>query len=110
MAAGATANLEQVLAAIQPIGTLQTAVTVMTLVATGLDVFLVVERPQPVLVPAMRFFYRSGSAPVAAVTGRAAKSIRVVGLQQFFVRVGDKCGCLCIFGLIFASGPSHFFA
>src|SRR5215510_5951057 len=110
MAAGITANLEQVFAAIQHIGALQNAIAVMTLIAPGLDVFFVVERPQPVLVPAVRFFYGSCAAPVAAVTRRAAKPIRIVCLKQFFIRMRDKRSRFCVFGLVLASSPSHFLA
>ena len=101
MAAGTAANLEQILAAIQHVGALQHAVAVMTLIAPGLHVLFVIERPQPMLVSAVSFFNRGCAAPVAAVTGRAAEAIWIVCLKQLLVWMRDERSGSGVVGWVF---------
>src|SRR5437660_66280 len=90
MAAGAAANLEQVLAPIQHFCPLQHSIAVVALIAPRLEVFLVIKRPQPVLVSPVTLLNRSGASPVSAVARRATEAIRIVDLQQVAVRMGDE--------------------
>ena len=58
----------------------------VALLAAGVVIFRIVERPEPVLVAAVRLFDRVERAAIAAVAGRAAKFFERMELQQ--VRIG----------------------
>ena len=69
--------------------------------ASGFDVLFGEQRPEPVLVIAVRFFNAGGGAAIALMAGRAAELVGIVNLQQLRFRMTDKC--LRIFvGLLFA--------
>ena len=55
----------------------------MASLAAGLNVLFRKQRPQPVLVIAVRFFDAGGSAAIALVAGRATEFVGIMGLQQF---------------------------
>src|SRR5581483_4305376 len=92
MAAVAAAQPEQELAFINDVGRRRRQVRIRRVaeLASRLNVLLLEQRPQPVLVIAVRLLHAGGRAPVALVTRRAAKLLRIVHLQQLFVRMADE--------------------
>ena len=60
----------------------------VALLAAGLDVLLVMQRPQPVLVVAVRLFDAGERHAVAAMAGRAAEAVGIVDLEQLLARDG----------------------
>src|SRR6185503_6572302 len=90
MTTDAAAHLEKILAAVERVRALENAIAVMALITPGLNVLLVIHRPQPVLVSAVSFFNRRRAAPVPSVTRRTTESIGIVNLQQVAIRVRDE--------------------
>ena len=91
MAANAAFPLEKLLAGAQLRPMIHHHVRGVALLATGLDVGLVVQRPRPVLVFPMAHLHAIHLHPVAVVAGRATKFFRVVNSQQFRVRMAGEC-------------------
>src|SRR5262249_57946183 len=87
MAAHASAQTENLAALVQRVRHLRDGFARVALLAAGLDVLLMVQRPQPELVVPMRFFGARKRSPVAAVARRAAEALGIVNLQQLFVRM-----------------------
>src|SRR5436305_2114467 len=65
------------------------AIFAVALLAAGLAVLFIVERPEPEWIPAMSFHNIGSSAAITAVAGRAAETIGSVFLNQLLVRVGN---------------------
>src|SRR6185295_12791376 len=91
MATGAAFDLEQILAVVEDVGHRRHPVLVVALVAARLNVLLVIERPEPVLVTAVRLFNRGCASPITSVTGGAAELLRVVNSKKFLIGVRDEC-------------------
>src|SRR3989338_2121198 len=90
VAAHAAAQAEELLAAVQHLGLLDHHVAGVALLAAGLEVLAVVERPEPVLVAAVGLDDAGGGAAVAAVTGRTAEALRFVNLQELAAGVARE--------------------
>ena len=68
----------------------------VALLAAGVEIFGVVERPEPVLVAAVGLFDRVEGAAVAAVAGRAAEFFQRMDLQQLRVGMGGEGRILAV--------------
>src|ERR1035437_2172351 len=90
MAAHAAFYLEQVPAAGENGSEFEHAVAGVALHAAGFGVGGGKQRPQPVLVIAVRLLRARGSATVAVVAGRAAETLHIVESQQRLVGVADE--------------------
>ena len=88
MAAHAAAQAENLAAGVERAGHLGDDFLGVALLAAGFDVLLVVQRPEPVFVVAVRLLDAGKRHAVAAVAGRAAELFGVVDLEQFLVRDG----------------------
>ena len=58
--------------------------------ASGFDVFLREERPQPVLIIAVGFLNTRGGAAIPLVARRASELFRIVGLEEFGLGMANK--------------------
>ena len=84
------AVLEQILGSVKSLGTLELPVEPMALNAASFKVCWCVERPQPVLVPAVCSRRADRSHTVSIVAGRATEDLGITRGQQLPARVTDK--------------------
>ena len=78
MASHAAPQPEDLTAGIQLVGHLGDDLLGVTLLASGFQIFLGVQRPQPVFVVAMRLLDAGQGHAIAAVARRAAELLRIV--------------------------------
>ena len=88
--ADAAARPIERLAPVQDRGVLRPGIGRMTLLAAGLEIVAVIERPEPVFISPVRFLNAGNRAAVPAVTRRASKPVRVVDLQKFELWVAGE--------------------
>ena len=90
MTAHAAALVEKISTEIQRVSALRHAIFRMTLLAAGFGVLFLKQRPEPVLVTAMTLHFAGRRAAVAPMTTGTTKALRIVNLQQFFIRMTHK--------------------
>ena len=82
--------VKQILPPAQRLRISQIQVVGVALLAARLNIFSVIQRPEPKLVPAMTFLDAAGRPAVAVVARSATKLLRIVNLQQLHPRVAGK--------------------
>ncbi len=90
MAADAALRSEELLALIQNRSMLGDHVSRMALLAAGLKIFSIVERPEPVLVAAVPSAHGIDRAAVAAMAGGASKFLEGMPFQQINIRMARE--------------------
>jgi hypothetical protein len=90
MARHAAAQAEDFAPGVQVVGHFGDHLPRVTLLAAGLNVLLVVQRPQPEFVVPVRLLHAGERRSVAAVAGRAAETFGVVNLEQFLIGMAGK--------------------
>src|SRR5512135_1087810 len=93
VAAHAAALLEQELALADRLASVaadQHHVTGVAVLAARFYVLLGKQRPQPVLVRAVRLHHAGGGPAVALVAGAATELLRIMNVEQFHIRMADK--------------------
>ena len=64
--------------------------------ASGFEILLRVERPEPMLVIAMCFFDAGGRTPIPLVARRAAEFLGIVNLQEVGIGMAHECFCVIV--------------
>src|SRR5690348_3725848 len=90
VAADASAAAEELLGFVERGSVLRPSVGGMALLAAGIVIFGIVERPEPVFIAAVCFFHADERAAIASVAGRAAEFIQRMPGEKILVRMAGE--------------------